>query len=503
MTAIFSDFLFIPADLVILFSFTIVFNWNQSLMIRLFSILLTLIVLTTGCHHVIVQVIPDDADVTVGGDTFHAPVDIYVLPFRTIKATVSAKGCAPMETDIEYSTPSPMGILLNKQFKVVSEPPEADVFLNGAHIGQTPVEFQLPANQQEKAELSFRKSAFLEEKLDFTPATAEATLSAKLKLENPGLLYWSIKPSKYGRAQLVPGMLRAESSFREPGNIQPVSFVQLTGDEQKQILSFALLPKGDGILASVLVQTQATPAKHEVWLIYYPSDQPIQNQVVITKGNIDLTPFITKNSDVLFASNRTGRLDLWKCRLLTTDSVQKMSLVHSSEQIMMNPQIRRDGHTVLVTVYQPDNLSTPQIWSFTLDGPKNILPEFFCNGECPAWSPNGRRIAFQNGNPLAIYKIESDGSLLDQISPKNSPASFKQPAWSPDGKRIAFAANINAPQSQEDTDIWIMDADGSNLTQVTSSQALDDMPVWAPDGKSIFFRSNRNRHWGVWEIQLP
>ena len=168
----------------------------------------------------------------------------------------------------------------------------------------------------------------MEEKLDFTPATAASELSAKLKLENPGLLYWTIKPSKYGRAQLVPGMLRAESSFREPGNIQPVSFVQLTSDEQKQILSFALLPEGNGILASVLVQTQATPAKHEVWLIRYPIAQPIQNQVIITKGNIDLTPFITKNSDVLFASNRTGRLDLWKCRLQASDSEkQKLDLV--------------------------------------------------------------------------------------------------------------------------------------------------------------------------------
>ncbi len=290
MTTIFSDFLFIHSALVILFSFTIVFNWNKSLMIRLISILLPFILLTTACHHVIVQVIPDDADVTIERDiNVSAPANISVPPFSTIKATISAKGCAPTETEITYSTPSPLEIVLNKQFKAVSEPPEADVFLNGTHIGQTPVEFMLPANQQEKAELSFRKNAFLEEKLDFTPATANnATLSAKLKPENPGLLYWTTKPSKYGRAKLVPGMLRAESSFREPGNIQPVSFVQLEG-EQMQILSFVLLPNGDGILASVLVQTQENPVKHEVRLIHYPSVQPIQNQVIITKGNIDLT----------------------------------------------------------------------------------------------------------------------------------------------------------------------------------------------------------------------
>lgn len=473
-------------------------------MIRLITILFPLIILLiTGCHHVTVQVIPDGADVTIGQDTLRAPADVHVLPFGSVKATVSAKGCAPTETVITYSTPSPLDIVLDKQFHAESDPPEADVFLNGTHIGQTPVDFTLPSNQQEKAEISFRKNAFKEEKIAFSPATAAAQISGKLAPENPGLLNWTIKPSKYGRAQLVPGMLRAERSFNEPGNFQPVSHVQLEG-EQLQILSFVLLPEGDGILASVLVETQAKPAKHEVWLIHYPPTQPIQNQVIVTKGNIDLTPSVTKNSDVLFASNRTGRLDLWKCRIPKKDGVQKLNLVHSSELIMMNPQKRPfGGQNVLVTVYHRDKLTAPQIWMFTLDGTKNILPEFFCNGECPAWSPNGRRIAFQNGSPPAIYKIESDGSLLDQLSPKNSPASFKQPAWSPDGKRIAFAANINAPQSQEDTDIWIMDADGSNLTQVTSSQALDDMPVWAPDGKSIFFRSNRNRHWGVWEIQVP
>ena len=232
-------------------------------MIRLITILLPLIILLmTGCHHVTVQVIPDGADVTIGQDTLRAPADVHVLPFGSVKATVSAKGCAPTETVITYSTPSPLDIVLDKQFHAESDPPEADVFLNGTHIGQTPVEFTLPSNQQEKAEISFRKNAFKEEKIAFSPATAAAQISGKLAPENPGLLNWTIKPSKYGRAQLVPGMLRAESSFNEPGNFQPVSHVQLEG-EQLQILSFVLLPEGDGILASVLVQTQDKPIKNE------------------------------------------------------------------------------------------------------------------------------------------------------------------------------------------------------------------------------------------------
>ena len=211
-------------------------------MIRLITILLPLIILLmTSCHHVTVQVIPDGADVTIGQDTLRAPADVHVLPFGSVKATVSAKGCAPTETVITYSTPSPLDIVLDKQFHAESDPPEADVFLNGTHIGQTPVEFTLPSNQQEKAEISFRKNAFKEEKIAFSPATAAAQISGKLAPENPGLLNWTIKPSKYGRAQLVPGMLRAERSFNEPGNFQPVSHVQLEG-EQLQILSFVLLP---------------------------------------------------------------------------------------------------------------------------------------------------------------------------------------------------------------------------------------------------------------------
>ena len=114
--------------------------------------------------------------------------------------------------------------------------------------------------------------------------------------------------------------------------------------------------------------------------------------------------------------------------------------------------------------------------------------------------------------PLLRFLKETDaqcicGNILYEGVPIGSPAIRVL-----NGKRIAFTSNRKSPQSnnnanlptsEDNTDIWIMDADGSNLTQLTFSQAIDDMPAWAPDGKSIYFRSNRDLHWGIWKIQIP
>lgn len=465
---------------------------------RFKSILLPLMLMLAGCHYVHVHVIPDGADITVGQETQHAPAIVTVRPFRPVMASISAKGCATAETEITYSTPAHLDIVLKRKFTAESLPPEADVLLNGSPIGQTPLKFELPADATE-AKLTFKKNGFSQQDIQIQPATADQTIFTRLVPDQPGFLFWRLKPTPFGKAKLVSQTVRAQNSFNEPGNRQPLSIVQL-GDNQRQILSFGLLPSGKGLLASILVQTQEKPDKYEAQITILPLI-PNQQPKILTRGNIDVTPTIQDNDQMIFASNRTGRLDLWRGKL--TSEPQKLDLLHSSELIMMDPKIQPKGNNVIITVFQPEKLNLPQIWSFTINTRKNVNPEFFCYGENAAWSPNGRRIAFQKDNPPAIWLIESDGSLMKQLSPVNSPAAFLQPAWSPDGKRIAFTANINAPQNPDDTDIWIMDADGGNLTQVTSSQAYDDMPVWAPDGKSIFFRSNRNLHWGIWNIQVP
>ena len=103
------------------------------------------------------------------------------------------------------------------------------------------------------------------------------------------------------------------------------------------------------------------------------------------------------------------------------------------------------------------------------------------SGDNPAWSPDGRRIAFDRGG--TIHVIESDGSNERPIGPGGLPA------WSPDGTRIVL---IGAGSSGGG--IFVMNADGSKLTRLIRSDFANPgsrdgvaWPEWSPDGRRISF----------------
>ncbi|MEN6373082.1 MAG: DPP IV N-terminal domain-containing protein [Armatimonadota bacterium] len=75
----------------------------------------------------------------------------------------------------------------------------------------------------------------------------------------------------------------------------------------------------------------------------------------------------------------------------------------------------------------------------------------------------------------------------------------KQPTWSPDGKRIAFVSNRLLPENAPEgsSNIWVADADGSNLQQITY-QGANQFPSWSPDGKKIIFQSGKS----IWLVEI-
>ena len=102
---------------------------------------------------------------------------------------------------------------------------------------------------------------------------------------------------------------------------------------------------------------------------------------------------------------------------------------------------------------------------------------------------NNRRILFTSDrdtpNSLEIYSMNPDGTGVSRLT--DSPGVDYAPAWSPDGKRVAFVSVRHDP----DGEIYVMNADGSGVQRVTVSEGVDGAPTWAKDGKRIAFVSTR------------
>jgi len=115
----------------------------------------------------------------------------------------------------------------------------------------------------------------------------------------------------------------------------------------------------------------------------------------------------------------------------------------------------------------------------------------------PAWSPDGTRIAFASAHNvdrrMDIYWAYADGSGMKRLT-SNNRSDDMFPTWSPDGTRIAFASDRDGGW-----EIYVMDADGSDMKRLTNNSAWDLASSWSPDGTRIAFVSDRD---GGWEIYV-
>lgn len=99
----------------------------------------------------------------------------------------------------------------------------------------------------------------------------------------------------------------------------------------------------------------------------------------------------------------------------------------------------------------------------------------------PAWSPDSQKIAFHRNGDL--YIMLADGSEIHRLTNVEQPQQFE---WSPDSQQIVFVSAA-APD-----DVFVINADGSKLRQLTDSFACDRQPSWSPDGQKIAFISSEN-----------
>ncbi|HYH28778.1 MAG TPA: S9 family peptidase [Pseudonocardia sp.] len=198
-----------------------------------------------------------------------------------------------------------------------------------------------------------------------------------------------------------------------------------------------------------------------------------------------------------------------------------------------DPKVSPDGLRVAFVVTRVDldgNRYRSAVWLAAADGSSPPFP--LTAGEHgdgqPAWSPDGRRLAFVRGredgrSSLHVLPIDGPG---ETITVCERPEAVEAPAWSPDGSRLAFASRERASRYTEgdddrarpprridrlfsrlDGEGWIIDrprgvfvvpADGSAVPrQVAGGPYEHGDPAWSPDGRTLAVTAARRKDWDL------
>lgn len=142
----------------------------------------------------------------------------------------------------------------------------------------------------------------------------------------------------------------------------------------------------------------------------------------------------------------------------------------------------------IVNEAEDEDPCTPLIFSINIDGSNRVnLSEM--PGFGAVWSPDGTKIAFTSPDAnfqTEIFIMNADGSNRFQLT--DTPTNEFVSSWSPDGARLLFTSNQDSPPNEFLNEIYSMKVDGTDIVRLTNNQTDEQLPVFSPDGTKIAFQ---------------
>jgi TolB protein len=172
-----------------------------------------------------------------------------------------------------------------------------------------------------------------------------------------------------------------------------------------------------------------------------------------------------------------------KCRCLDNDTADKK--YGSGAEPSWSPDGRNIAFTrPLLRPAKDGNQRVDHVICVMGADGKNVKQLTNSRADCrPAWSPDGKRIAFKSirHGRSVICVMGADGSNVKELTKEQL---CEGPVWSPDGKKVAF---LHSPPGPPAWEVRVAEADGSNVVKLATVAPYDPEPAWSPDGKWLAF----------------
>ena len=145
--------------------------------------------------------------------------------------------------------------------------------------------------------------------------------------------------------------------------------------------------------------------------------------------------------------------------------------------------------------------STPANPVFSIGQPSNLTSNSKEDDQNPLWSPDSKRIVFNSqrahGN-FDIWIMNADGSSQSALTslPDHDAVHLPGSSWCAATDQIVFSSDSSGSEN-----IWVMKSDGSGAKEILNTPHLDREPTWSPNCDRITFQSKRNGNWDIYTVK--
>ena len=215
---------------------------------------------------------------------------------------------------------------------------------------------------------------------------------------------------------------------------------------------------------------------------------------------------------IAFTDHRNNTFNIYEINAHSGSAIRQLT---STREVSRYPVYSPDGESIVFVQFEQSSatvtgsdgsVTTAPITRYYVWEQELATNSFtqYSEGYAPAFSPDGTKLALSrnsrdHGNAeIWLLDLASGSETVIASSPDRG---YSQPSFSPDGSRILFTGvTLQEEGRPNNFDVFVVNTDGGNLTQLTFHPGHDMIPQFAPSGEEIYFLSQRGTSDGDWNI---